>query len=160
MLEFIPAHRTLLSRGSCGRAILLPQLDGVVSFVQSTIKGKEKNATFPANMAGSSLLCWPVGCGSLSEVTGDLFWMNKVYPLSVQSENDTEGMGHPVTVLLLIFQTAEGERQCHLGTHHPGGIAMRVMATSQQGDETIGPDDTSSGHLHVSSSDQRDPHMV
>lgn len=58
--------------------------------------------------------------------------MNKVYPLSVQSENNTEGKGHPVTVLLLIFQTAGGERQCHLGTHHPGGIAMRVTATSQQ----------------------------
>ncbi|XP_033367978.1 uncharacterized protein LOC107200677 [Parus major] len=75
--------------------------------------------------------CWPVGCGSLSEVVGDLRWMSKAYPLSVKPENATEGMEHPVTVLLLIFQTAD-EWQCHPRTHHPGGIAMRVMATTQQ----------------------------
>lgn len=76
--------------------------------------------------------CWPVGCGSLSEVTGDLCWMNKAYPLPVQPDNNTEGMGHPVTVLLLIFQTAGDEWQCHPRTHHPAGIAMRLTATSQQ----------------------------
>lgn len=52
-----------------------------------------------------------VGCGSLSEVNGDLRWMNKAYPFSVQPENATEGTGCPVTVLLLIFQTAGDEGQ-------------------------------------------------
>lgn len=50
-----------------------------------------------------------MSCGRLSEVNGDLRWMNKACPFSVQPENLAEGMERRVTVLSLIFQSVGDE---------------------------------------------------